>query len=84
MAAKWNQERAKALWLEGLPARQISVRLGVGRVALMRHAAADGWPKRATTSPLTRTDPLLLMESDPASAHRFVVSGPRHLILGLP
>src|SRR5271165_599792 len=24
-------------------------------------------------SPLTRTDPLLLMESDPASAHRFVV-----------
>ena len=35
-------------------------------------------------SPLTRTDPLLLMESDPASAHRFVVSGSRHLILGLP
>jgi hypothetical protein len=29
------------------------------------------------TSPLTGTDPFLLMESDPASAHRFVVSGPR-------
>jgi transposase-like protein len=38
----------------------------------------------AKPSPLTRTDPLLLMESDPASAHRFVVSGSRHLILGLP
>ena len=35
-------------------------------------------------SPLTGTDPLLLIASDPASAHRFVVSRPNDLILGLP
>ena len=41
-------------------------------------------PVGPPASPLTGTDPLLLIESDPASAHRFVVSGPSHLMLGLP
>ena len=47
---------------------------------LQRIGAASAYQ----TSPLTGTDPLLLIESDPASAHRFVVSGPSHLMLGLP
>src|SRR5271163_2402894 len=49
------------------------------RRSIFAGLTASGWHTAAVTmrlpSTLTGADPLLLIESDPASAHRFVVNG---------
>ena len=65
-------------------AQAIQVAIGVAKLHFFQHrhrphAGTDG----EQPSALTRIDPLLLMETDPAGAHEFVVRWPDRPVAGV-
>jgi hypothetical protein len=73
-------DQIRALFDAGGTIREIAQELGLGRRRVERWVRLIAVP----ASTLTRTDPLLLTESDPAIAHGLVVSWPAQPTAGMP
>jgi transcriptional regulator with XRE-family HTH domain len=63
----WDTSRARKLWLEAIPLREIAERLGISRNALAKYAKKE-WPDYKPNSNYSHTN-LKQIRADPASYH---------------